>query len=342
MFDTHDRILEIANQFLRGVRRTGSENLSAICPIHRKPDGSPERSPSFTLSLVNGMWQCWSCKEKGTLQRLITLVSDGYHVTKLYEDLFEDLRKQRALERPAYLASNYVTNNPLPEAVLGFFDKCPLTMLDEGFTEETLRRFEVGFDEKHLRVTFPIRDIDGTLMGVSGRTVVDDVPRHKVYDVEYEAYGLIRQKPARKSMTLWNGHTLYPALVSTFNPEPIVVVEGFKACMWLWQAGIKNVVALLGSTLSRVQKWLLERIGAPVYLMSDNDAAGRKARREIGEQLAASLPLYVVEYEYNQPSDIPPGQLNDIFNKSQNYYNWAVNKALEVTPWAHSAKIQTT
>ena len=342
MFDTHDRILEIAHRYLRNVRKTGAENIVATCPIHRKADGSSERNPSFTLSLINGLWQCHSCKERGALPRLLSLISDGYHVTKLYEDLFEDLRKQRAIDRPAHLASNYVTAEPLPEAVLGFFDMCPLPMLEEGFTEETIRRFEVGFDMKHHRVTFPIRDIDGTLMGVSGRTVIDDVPRHKVYDREYEAYGLPLQRPARKSITLWNGHTLYPTLFSTYNPEALVVVEGFKACMWLWQAGITNVVALLGSNLSQVQKWLLERVGAPIYLMLDNDKAGHAARHHIGEILAKSLPLFVVEYEYKQPSDVPQEALTPMFSGADNYYAWASKKALEETTCHHSAKTPTT
>ena len=341
MYDTHDRILEIAHRYLRNVRKTGAENIVATCPIHRKADGSSERNPSFTLSLVSGLWQCHSCKEKGALPRLLRLITDGYQVTKLYEDLFEDLRKQRAVERPAHLASNYVTDNPLPEAVLGFFDMCPTPMLEEGFTEETIKRFEVGFDMKHYRITFPIRDIDGTLMGVSGRTVIDAEPRHRVYDIEYEAYGLQRQRPARKSMTLWNGHTLYPSLFSTYNPEPIVVVEGFKACMWLWQWGITNVVALLGSTLSQTHKWLLERVGAPVYLMLDNDAAGLKARKDIGERLAKSLPLYMVEYDYRQPSDVPPEELTPIFGRAESYYCWATKKVLEETQWPLE-KIPTT
>lgn len=343
MFEVHDRITEVAKRYLRNMRKTGAENVIATCPFHRKADGSYESHPSFTLSIITGLWQCHSCKERGTLQRLLLLIGDGYQTVSLYEDLFEELRKQRPQRANAHLSSNYLTDEPLPEATLGFFDTCPLPLLDEGFEEETLKRFEVGYDAKHHRITFPIRDMDGFLMGVSGRTVLDENPRHKVYDYEFEAYGLGKKKPARKSASLWNGHTLYASLFPTFNPDPVVVVEGFKACMWLWQAGITNVVALMGSNLSMAQKWLLERMGGPTYLMLDNDKAGINARKEIGATLAKSLPLHMVDYspDYRQPSDVPPEDLLPYLNNAENYYCWATKKLLGDDKW-HSVKTQTT
>lgn len=343
MLATTDRVLEVAQRYLRNARKVGAENIIATCPIHRKPDGSFERNPSFTLSIVNGLWQCHSCKERGTLQRLLRLVGEGYQTIKLYEDLFDDLRKQRPVDRIAHLASNYITEDPLPEATMGFFDTCPLPLLDEGFEEETLRRFEVGFDAKHNRITFPIRDMEGSLMGVSGRTVIDAYPRHKVYDYEFEAFGLGKRKPARKSMSLWNGHTLYSGLFTSYKPDPLVVVEGFKACMWLWQSGITNVVALLGSNLSHSQKWLLERMGGPTYIMLDNDKAGFTARKSIGATLAKSLEVHMVEYdpEYRQPSDVPSDELEPFLNNAENYYCWATKRLIGDAPWL-SEKTQTT
>lgn len=343
MFEIHDRIFEIAQRYLRNVRKTGAENVVAICPFHRKPDGSFERSPSFTMSLTKGLWQCHSCKEVGSLPRFFKLLGENYQVIKNYEDLFSELhqssRRCVVIDTRA-LQAKYIVEDPLPEAVLGFFDFCPTPLLDEGFTEETLRRFEVGFDPKHFRITYPIRDIEGNLMGVSGRTVIDDEKRYKVYDKEFEAFGLPRRTPAKKSSTLWNGHTVYSSLFPTYNPDPLVVVEGFKACMWLWQAGIKNVVALMGSTLSEQQKWLLERMGAPVYLMLDNNDAGRKGTRKIGDVLARSLPLFIVPYAQAQPSDIPVDDIGPVFAHVEPYYSWTVKQMIGDGSW-HSEKTPT-
>ena len=50
----------IANQFLQKVRKSGPENIMALCPFHVKSDGSEEKHPSFAMSLTNGLWFCHS------------------------------------------------------------------------------------------------------------------------------------------------------------------------------------------------------------------------------------------------------------------------------------------
>ncbi len=90
MFDAYDRVQDLVSKYLTNVRPTGSDgNIVATCPLHRRPDGSPERHPSFTMSLHKGLWQCHSCKERGNLQRLLMLIGCGYHIIQLDDDLFE-------------------------------------------------------------------------------------------------------------------------------------------------------------------------------------------------------------------------------------------------------------
>jgi DNA primase len=322
----NERVQEIAKQYLSRVKPSGSENIMAICPFHRKSDGSFERHGSFAMNTENGLWFCHSCKESGNLMSFLQRMGvSPIVVERTYRPLIEHLARN-APKPPVKTVAKLLTDNPLDESLLGIFDKCPTDLVNEGFSEDVLQEFKIGFDEAHMRITFPLRDLAGTLMGISGRAVIDDdFPRYKVYDTEYEAWGLQARLRPEKSLILWNAHTVYPkALFGGLNY--LVVVEGFKACMWLHQAGIRDVVALLGSYMSDQQQWALERIGVPVYLMMDNDDAGLKGREYISKILSKSMNVSIVEFEGKQPTDITPEAARQALSSAQGYYLWAIKE----------------
>ena len=90
------------------------------------------------------------------------------------------------------------------------FDKCPIALVEEEyFPEDLLQKLDVGFDSEHMRVTYPLREIDGTLIGISGRTVNYASPRYKVYDHEYKKWDLPVHKQF-KSQLLGNGTRVHP------------------------------------------------------------------------------------------------------------------------------------
>ena len=66
--DISSEIFELAKALLKKVRKSGPENIMAICPFHVKSDGTAEQHPSFAMSLVHGAWFCHSCQQKGTLR----------------------------------------------------------------------------------------------------------------------------------------------------------------------------------------------------------------------------------------------------------------------------------
>lgn len=342
-----DEVLELAGRYLKRIRRVGSDNISAVCPFHRKTDGTEERSPSFSMSLSKGVWHCWSCHASGTFQTFLRDVGLSRTViTNQYGELFESLKKTY---QPTFdpLKPKVVSEEPLPEAVLGFFEQCPLYMVDPEystfldpddpvvFDEDLLRRYDIGFDSKHLRITFPLRDYLGNLVGVSGRTVVGDVPRYKVYDREFSAWGYETRQATKKGSILWNAHRVYPGAFRGSPDQFVLVVEGFRACLWAIQCGINSTVALLGSNLSWAQKWVLERMGCQVYLMLDNDSAGQRALRGhrdeegrkwpgIAEELSRSLPVKVVQYEGKQPTKLSQEALVSSVNSAEDYFRWAI------------------
>jgi DNA primase len=149
--------------------------------------------------------------------------------------------------------------------------------------------------------------------------------RYKIYDVEYRDWGMpIRQVPDMSEI-VWNADRVYPEVYFGKN-IPLVVVEGFKACMWVHQAGIKNVVALLGSYLKEGQQWLLEHLGGVVYVMMDNDDAGAKAAQQIGAALSKSLKTKMVSFRSSasQPDKLDPLEVVSAINRAEDYYLWAM------------------
>jgi DNA primase len=319
-----NEVREIADAYLDRVKSSGSENIMAICPFHRKADGSYERNPSFAMNTSSGLWFCHSCKSHGNLRTFLSSLGvSPLIIDRRYKAVIEEVARHRP-RPPDHLRPKLLSDDPLPESLLGIFDKCPVALEEEGFSDETMQAFDVGFDDLHMRITYPLRDLSGSLIGISGRTVIDENPRYKTYDDEYHAWDL----PARtldKRTVLWNIHELYPSALFG-GLESITLVEGFKACMWLWQAGIKTVAALLGSYMSTEQQWILEHMGVPVYLMLDNNAAGEKGRDYIAPILAKSLSVRIVEYEEEQPSDVPPDQVLPAISQAKDYYLWAIER----------------
>lgn len=326
-------ILSVAQQYLHGVQKTGNQNIMAFCPFH-----SNHRTPAFCLSLTSGLWICFGCKRTGNLGTLLHDIGvPGLVIQTQYKYVLEEAAQHR---QPRFdpLRPQIISEDPLPESFLGLFDMCPLALVDEGFDPNVLASFDVGFDEVHHRITYPLRDLQGHLVGISGRTVIGEGSRYKVYDGEYEHWQLPRRdaQKDKRSALLWNGHRIYKEVFNR-NDASVVLVEGFKACMWLTQLGVANTVAMMGSYMSERQQWLLERLGATVYIMLDNDKAGQKALRGyeaqdgrtvigIAEKLSRSLPVRIAAYDEQkqQPSDLAQVEVIRALQEAQDYHLWAI------------------
>lgn len=343
-----EEVFGLASRHLKKIRRVGNDNISAICPFHVKTNGAEERSPSFSMSLSKGVWHCFTCQMSGTFGTFLRDVGiSRATITFQFGEILEALRKNHG---PLFdpMRPKVVEPDPLPESMLGLFEKCPVHMVDPEaaldldpddpvvFEEELLQQYDVGFDEKHMRITFPIRDLAGGLIGISGRTVVGDLPRYKVYDTEYEVLGYGARSQTHKGSVIWNAHRVYPSVFFGSSDQFVLVVEGFRGCLWAIQSGVRNSMALLGSSLSKQQRWILERMGCRVYLMLDNDDAGRRALRGqvvngrkrpgIAEQLVRSLDVSIVQYSGKQPTRLTSEELCAAVNNAVDYYSWVNQK----------------
>jgi len=328
-------LVDLVRPYLKKIKKTGTENIMAVCPFHRKSDGSEERSGSFAMNIYNGLWYCHSCHEAGTIRTFLERIGMSDFAIKQYSPLIQEAAK--ALPAPrSPLQPIEPTETPLEESFLGVFDVVPEEILRDpqflgGFTSEVLQHFDIGFDSLHQRITFPLRDMQGRLVGISGRTLRGNV-KYKVYDKEYEEWGL-PSRPTEKRALLWNAHAVEQRiLLSTDETEKyVVLVEGFKACMNLVQAGVENTVALLGSYLADEQKWWVQRMGVPVYIMLDNNEAGFSGALQTGRALPSGLfsPVSIVAYDKPQPSDLSAAEVIEALLQATAFDAWFVQQMME-------------
>jgi DNA primase len=318
-------VLDVVGEYLVGVRRSGPSNIVALCPFHH------DTRPSFWMSTVTSQYICFACGAKGNLRVFLREMGmTDTVINRKYGVLMKDLSKRQPKPRDPTKPS-IKEEDPIPESLLGLFYECPLALLEEGFEETTLKTFEVGFDKWHQRITYPLRDLYGNLVGMSGRTLSiqeeHEYGKYKVYTDEYEVWDLPPRRPERN--LLWNAHSVYPIAYFGRTVEKLVLVEGFKACMWVHQSGIPTVVALLGSSMSWTQRWIIHRMGAPVYIMLDNNSAGRRGTMRIGEDLSMTLPVRVVLYDAEQPDGLPSTEVVTEVNRAKDFFKVRLDRDLE-------------
>lgn len=284
------------------------------------------------MSTVNGVYFCHACHAKGSLRTFLNNIGLPRSVVdQKYAVLLEEA-KNATPTPPNPLKPGVFDLPPISDSFLGLLDFLPESLLSDGYYASTLRVFEVGWDRWHQRITYPIRDIRGELVAVSGRAIQPGIrPRYKIYDREYSTWGLPQRWGWDKRYVLYNAHVVYPSLsLQRKDAIHLIVVEGFKAAMWVHQAGLTDVVALLGTYLSWEQRWILERISGTVYLFLDNNLAGLQGTIEAGMQLTScSIDVRVIEYpqrlineERAQPDDLTPDEIWEQYADAPSFYAW--------------------
>jgi DNA primase len=134
------------------------------------------------------------------------------------------------------------------------------------------------------RIAIPIHNAAGELVAYAGRWPGDPPEGEGKYKL-----------PAgfHKALVVFNLHRAKD-LARTHG---LILVEGFFDCMRLWQAGVRNAVALMGSSLSPEQeKLIVEAVGprGTVTLMFDEDEAGWSCREDVLSRLSVQVYVKVI------------------------------------------------
>jgi DNA primase len=291
------------------------DSLSGCCPIH-----GGNNPTQFRVSLSKNCWNCFgSCKQGGNVLDFVAKKEDiSVHVAalKLCEWFNLPMGEKPQKEERAPSTRGETQAAPTPAAALdaetnpALEDNTPnqplkfqLEHLDtnhaylkeRGLTSETIAHFGLGYCAKGMmagRIAIPIRNVEGKIVAYAGRWPGDPpegAPKYKL------------PPGFRKSLELFN---LDQACRE--QTDKLVIVEGFFGAMKLWQCGVKQVIALMGSTLSNAQAELVRKHSGSlckVLVMLDEDDAGRAGRAHIIQRLAPSV--FVKAHVFAEPGRQP-------------------------------------
>lgn len=327
-----EAVHDALKKYLRYTKTSGPNNIGGPCPFHK---GGQEKRPSFYMHVETGVFYCHTCHAKGTFVQFLRRMGASAKEVDVHFAVAEKAPKKRRnpLKKAAGVGDHF-----LNEALLGIFEFCPKSLVAEGFDPKLLKRMEIGFDKANMRITFPIRDINGRLVGLSGRTVRTDPDerRYQVYKSEdllpfagddpdtlaqYRAYDI------KNHDFLWNMHNVYPKAFYG-DTDTVIIVEGYKACLWLLQQDIENVVALQGSRMTATQERILSRLGVTYILLLDANKAGREGTYDTARRLQKrGLRVLCCDYsewaeESTQPDDLDNEELLSVLDDALPFSKW--------------------
>lgn len=303
------RIEEVVSDFVR-LKRRGS-NLIGLCPFHN------EKTPSFTVSPAKALYKCFGCGRGGDVASFVMehehmsypealkYLARRYNIeveerqSTPDEILLQNLR-ERLLNLNTFAQHFFIQQ--LFETAEG--QSVGLSYFRErGFREATIKKFGLGysprqrealvrharnhgyqaevllqtglaagtedrlFDRFHDRVIFPIHSLTGQVIGFGGRILDSDKSKAKYLNSpESEVYN--------KSKTLYG---IYFARQAMARLDSCLLVEGYTDVISMHQAGIENVVASSGTSLTTDQIRLIKRYTKNITILYDGDPAGIKA-----------------------------------------------------------------
>ncbi len=332
-------LVEVVSEYLKLERR--GKNMVGLCPFHS------EKTPSFTVSPEKQLYHCFGCGASGNAFSFImqmdnlnfpeaarllagrcgVKIPETNQVERKKEDFKENIYRLNRLAARYYA---YCLNNTEP-------GKQALEYLhDRGIKQETIEEFMVGYapsdwqgffkfarkkgagpdlmikaglvspgrekgyyDRFRGRIMFPIFDISGKVSGFGGRLLSENEksgpkylnsPETPVFDKSSILYGLNLAREAIR------------------REKKAIVMEGYTDVITAYQAGIKNVVASLGTALTKTQARQLRFQTDMVITAYDSDIAGEAATWR-GLAILQSTGCLV------QVADLPEGSDPDSYIK---------------------------
>lgn len=160
-------------------------------------------------------------------------------------------------------------NNKLSSMLLKKYDKDIL--IRSGICNESGGNIFDAFTE---RIMFPLWDIDGNVVGFSGRIYKTKDSSKYVNSKESDIF--------KKGKLIYNYHRVKEEVR---KKKFVLVVEGFMDVIALYKVGIKNVVAMMGTAVTNEQANLLKRLSTNIFLCFDGDSAGNMATMSCANEL---------------------------------------------------------
>lgn len=233
-------------------------------------------------------------------QKLEPLYKMHDEANKIYNHY---LNTKLAIDAKEYLIKRKITDEIIDMFEIGYapsnnillkaFEKMnfnKVSMYESGLIIES----NVGYDRFSNRIMFPLHDVNGRVVGFSGR-IYQPSQNESKYMNSPESDIFI------KGETLYNYHRV---IEETRQAGYVIINEGFMDVIALYKAGIKNAVAIMGTALTKGHVSLLKRLSKTVYLCLDGDQAGKNATiKSIDILLQEGFTVKVVDLPENLDPD---------------------------------------
>lgn len=326
------------------------KNFFGVCPFHA--DHSPSMSVSrekqiYTCfscgasgNVINFVMDYENIDFKEALKKLADKAGISFEIgnikkipvknQKLYE-IFEtsqkiyqnNLNSEVGIKAKQYLKDRDINNDIIKEFGIGLSIKENYLLTNilkkKGYNDkELIDSGLVGNGDNGLhdiyynRIMFPLYDLNGKVVGYSGR----------IYDMKDTSKYINTKETAifKKGELLYNYHK---AKDEARKQGKIIVMEGFMDVIAAYKVGIKNVVATMGTAVTSNQANLLKRMAKEIILCFDGDEAGAKATSSCIEELnKLGVTPKVVRLEENlDPDEYIKKYGSQFLNKIENPIN---------------------
>ena len=355
-------IVEIISHYLP-LKKAG-KNYKALCPFHQ------EKTPSFMVSFEKQLFHCFGCGaggnvfnfvmkwEKISFPEAVKMIGEkvGISVAVINEDegkgiLKEELYRtnekvtdlfQQELKRMVSVKKYLKQRGFIPEMIDKFRVGWAPTSRDflkmiqaKGVSLENLKKLSLLIPSQKRdgwyawfreRLIFPIFTPEGRICGFGGRILDNSLPKYLnsssslIFDKGRILYGLNFSKEAIR------------------QEEEVILVEGYTDVMALYQRGIRNVVASLGTSLTSSQARLIKRYTDRVFIAYDQDKAGISATlRGIDLLLEANLEIRIISMPRGvDPADLVNKEDGSSFLKQKDeapaYFDYRLNLEIQKRP----------
>lgn len=341
-------MVDIVSETTRLTRK--GRNYWGICPFHQ------ESTASFSVNQDKQVFYCFGCNAGGNLFSFVMKrdsvgfkeaveylaektgvelkssynsqdQDDKKNITKL-NTLAADIYHQNLIENEKaalqYLKNRGITEDSIKEFKLGFapesWDFIIKALRKKGYKDKEI--FLAGllkegknntyYDLFRDRIIFPIFQYNSEIIAFGGRTTGTAQPKYlntaetQYYSKRKNLYGINNSKSVIRKL------------------NEVILVEGYMDCIKLYQAGIQNVVASLGTAFTEDQAKLLNRYAEKVIILFDGDEAGqRETLRTIDIVLKEGLKLDVISL----PAGKDPDDCIDLLGKEE-FCNYIKNNRI--------------
>ncbi|HJJ08577.1 MAG TPA: DNA primase [Bacilli bacterium] len=298
-------IVDVISSYLPLVKK--GKNYFGVCPFH------DDNNPSMSVSEDKQIYKCFSCGASGNVFNFVMDYEKIDFKSALYllakrsginvsNNLVKTNNKNDKFYEIYNIAEKYYQNNL--NTSLGLEAKSYLH--NRGIDDELIKHFKIGLSLKEQdglvnllvkknysikdisliglsnmdkdlyinRIMFPLFNTNGDTIGFSGR----------IYNTKSDSKYINTRETLifKKGENLYNYHL---AKDEARKEKSLIVVEGFMDVIRLYSIGVKNVVALMGTSLTKEQTTLIKRTSTNIILMLDGDNPGKKAIVNVGHIL---------------------------------------------------------